>query len=126
MFRVCASLNLGAVQGARRAVVPTHNQWLERRNAPKVRLALRVVARKARLRQETLTPTLSRPSGRRSDCSFSLWEKVRMRASSSLIWINQTALLAPCIRTFLATTHTRNKSDRLLRAGACFFMRGPR
>ena len=26
MFHVCASLNLGAVQGARRAVVPTHNQ----------------------------------------------------------------------------------------------------
>ena len=85
LFHVCASLNLGAVQGA--PLCRPTTSGLQRRNAPKVRLALRVVDRKARLRR-----------------------------CSSLNWTCQTALLAPCIRPFLATTHSRNKSDRLLGA----------
>ena len=68
LFHVCASLNLGAVQGAP-LCRPTTSGW-QRRNAPKVRLALRVVARKARLRQETLTPTL--PPKRERERSFLL------------------------------------------------------
>ena len=74
-----------AVQGAKRAVVSLTTSALQRRNAPKARLALRVAAKKARLRR-----------------------------CSSLIWNDQTALLAPCRRAFLAATQARNDSDRLL------------